>query len=134
MACETGQRGALFLAIGALAIVVFSVSGQHRQGKGIVVLEQQHAPRNLPKAFAEEAERTRIESAIRRSAAALERNEAKVQRLERDYTSNAAKAEADGKQAKGLLSEGKTTATGAVKQRAEYRVAQSQADTEEKTV
>jgi hypothetical protein len=133
MACEAGQRGALFLAIGALAIVFFSVSGQNRQGKGVVVLEQ-HAPRNLPKAFAEEAERTRIESAIRRAAAALERNEAKVQHLERDYTSNAAKAEADGKQANGLLSESKTTATGAVKQRAEYKVAQSQADTDEKTV
>jgi hypothetical protein len=133
MACEMGQRGALFLATTALVVVALSVAGQLRHhDNGFVMLEE--APKNLPRAFAEEAERTRIETAIRRAAAALERAETKVQHLEREYTSQAAKAEADRKQANDLLRESKTAATGAVKQRAEYKVAESKAETEEKTV
>jgi len=92
------------------------------------------ASANLPSAFAEEAERTRIENSIRLDASKLERDQNVKEELERHYTDSSARAEADDLKAKGLLSQGQVAASQAVGHRAEYNVEQSKASADFKEI
>lgn len=137
MAPVIGVKGAsgLAMAAGMLVLVVLAKSGLERRGVAEEPAELlEGPPRNIPSAFAEEAERTRIETAIRRAASKLQEERGEKGRLERVYAEEAAKAEAEGKKADKLLGKGKAAASQAVVKRAEYEVENSKADTDEKSV
>jgi len=129
MARGWGAVSAAVLCLGALGLLC-----AHYGGKENVVELQEETPKALPVAFAEEAEKTRLETAIRLQAAKLERDQTAKKNFDQIYAEKSAEAEAEKKRAEGLLQQGRTAASQAVERRAEYRVAKSKADADQHEV